>query len=268
MRLSKTLPLVGCSLALGMSLALATSAMADPLGTTYSLITNNFQANTDPSPYDPETDPLGAGADSFTPAIPFGVPTYIPEAGITIDSMVATSPTDYPVPGVLVGGLEFIEIWIDTFSPGASGGSGDGGFLNADGGADSAWIVDGLNWGPGEPPAIAAGAFFVQFDIDGVLVDLTPALGVPILPHPLNGGDAIVLDVTGDPASTVPIIFSPDGLGGTLPALLGAFGVSPLSISSVNSMHIGFEIIHIPEPTSLLLLGGGLATLLVGRRRR
>jgi len=238
----------------------ATPASADPTGTTFSFITNNFQANTDPAAYDPSVDPLGPGVDSFTPAVPFGVDTFIPAAGVTIGSSVSTSVA---APGLLVGGLDFVEFWIDTYS------DGDSGFLNADGGDESAFIISGLDWGSGSPPAVAAGALFIQFDRDGVFETLTTALA-PVVPHPVNGASAIVIDITGTPVDTIPLIFGsgPGGLGGALAGLLTAFGVDPFTVSGINGIHIGLEVTHIPEPASFALMGVGLCSTLLMRRRK
>jgi hypothetical protein len=248
-----------------------TPASADPTGTTFSVLTDNFQLDTDPTPWNP-LDPFAGGLDSFSPAVPFGVATFIPEAGVTVSSMVSVSPA---IPELfLVGGLDFVEIWVDTFTPDATTEqTGDGGFLNANPVKESALVINGLNWGDDPRPAVGTGLLFLQFDIDGAYVDLTTALGIPIVPNPLNGGDSIPIDIAGDDVSALGLLLGDYGgeelVDSTLASVLTAFGVPFTDVLSVNSIHFGFEVTHIPEPSAMALLGAGLcSTLLVRRRRR
>jgi len=222
----------------------AMPAFASPVGTTFGWASSNFQ---------------GDGAD---PAVPFGVATSIAGSGVTVDSSVSVSP---PVPPLfLTGGLDYVEFSITT---------DDGGYLNGVPAAHSSWFITGLNWGPGEPAGIFTGLIFLSFDIDGTYVPLDgTALGVPIVPNPgtlagVTGADAIPIDVAGDPVDFIP--FDTLGLTGeTLLTTLLALGVPFGDALSVNSMHVGFETVHVPEPASMMLLGTGLAAVVLARRRR
>jgi hypothetical protein len=219
------------------SVASPATVLADPTGTTFSFQAINFQGN---------------GAD---PAVPFGVPTSIPGAGVTVDSMATTSPM---IPGLTVGGLDFIEFAMTT---------DNGEYLASDPLANSTWVISGLNWGSDPRPAVAAGLIFLAFDIDGNFVDLTTALGVPIVPHPITGADSIPIDIQGEDVSLIP--FDTGALVGMpLQNILAAFGVPLLDVRSVNSMHVGFEVMLIPEPGSLALVSCGLTTLALTCIRR
>lgn len=239
MNTAKTSFSLSALLIVGMVVLTVSPAAADPTGTTFSFVSMNFQG------------------DGGAPEVPFGEPTSIPGSGVTVDSMVMTSPA---IPELLLeGGLEFIEFWITT---------DDGGYLNETSGADSFWAIDGLSWGPDGLPAVATGLIFLSFDIDGTFVELDgAAAGIPIVPHPLGGHDSIPIDIAGDPVSL--IAFDTASLTGTplLTSLL-ALGVSFSDALSVNSMHVGLEVKHIPEPASVILLGVGCAALVTGRRRR
>ena len=230
-------------------------AAASPIGTTFTLITNNFSLNTDPAPYDPGTDPLGPGVDSVTPGIPFGATVAIPAAGVEISTSVSTSTA---VPGLLVGGLDLIHISFKTLG---------GGFLNATPSAHSTWIVDGLNWGPGSLPGIGAGLIFLSWDDDGVGVPIDgSAFMLPVVPDPVTGFPALPLDISGDPVSTV--FYDTASLtGATMLTSFLALGLTISEALGVNSMHVSFEVTHIPEPTSIAMLGTGLASVLMLRRR-
>jgi hypothetical protein len=268
---SKVLLAIGAMLMATFIVGGPAPASADPTGTTFSVLTDNFQLDTDPSPWDP-LNPFAGGLDSFSSAVPFGVSTFIPEAGVTVSSMVSISP---PIPELgLVGGLEFIEIWVDTFTPDATTEqTGDGGFLNADPLKESALVINGLNWGDDPRPAVGTGLLFLQFDIDGVIQDLQSALTIPIVPNPLNGGDSIPIDIAGDDVSTLGLLLGDYGgeelVDSTLFGVLTAFGIPFNDAQLVNSIHFGFEVTHVPEPATMALLGVGLcSTVLMHRRRR
>jgi len=225
-----------------------TPASADPTGTTFSFASNNFQ---------------GDGGD---PAVPFGVPTSIPGSGVTVDSMVSTSSFyPSPIPGdpdpLLIGGLEFLEFWIS---------SDDSGFLNEAIPDQSQWIISGLNWGPGSEAAVATRIVWLTFSADGVPVPLDGTLlGIQIAPHPITGADAIPIDIAGAPVETGTFFDTLSLTGAPLFVTLGLLGLSNPDALAVDAMHVGLEIIHVPEPATLALAGLGLcSTLLIRRRKR
>ena len=221
-------------------------AFADPTGTTFFWAADNFQG------------------DSAGEPVPFGVPTPT-SSGITVDSSVSVSPS---IPSLfLTGGKEYIEFSLTTT---------DGGYI-ADTPADnSAWAIAGLNWGPGEPPAVATGLIFISFDADGTYLPLDgTGFEIPIVPNPgtlagVTGADALPLDIAGDPVDTIPWDISAltEGEVPSMGALFLALGMDVPTAFSVTSMHIGLEIMHVPEPTSMALLGTGLCSVMMVRRRR
>jgi hypothetical protein len=207
----------------------APSASASPVGTSFGFAATNFPG------------------DSPGELIPFGVPT-LSVSGMVIDSHAT------PVPG----GDEFLDFWFNT---------NDGGYLANSLLAESQFLIQGINWGPGAPPAVGVGLLYISFDVDGVFEELAfpNGLGLPILPHPITGQDSIVLDVDGDPADAVPFAVG-ISLGQILSGTL-AGEPTTIDIVAVNSMHIGFQIHHIPEPTSMMLVISGLVGLCLVRRR-
>ena len=228
-------------------LASATPVLADPTGTTFEWLSSNFQ---------------GDGAD---PAVPFGTPTSIAGSGVTVGSSVSTSvPTDFFGTPLTFGGLDYVEFVITT---------DDSGFLAGSLTEPSTWIISGLNWGPDEPPGIAAGLIFISFAADGAFVPLDgTGFGLPVVPNPgtfagVTGAPAIPLDIAGDPVDLIPwdtFELAETTMGGILIGL----GLDVSTALSVDSMHVGFEVTHIPEATSLLLVGMGCLALTAGRRRR
>jgi hypothetical protein len=224
----------------------ATPASASPIGTTYDFETSNFQGD--------------GGRDDIV----FGFPAYVPGSGVIINSSVSTS---VPVPGLTVGGLDYVEFSITT---------DDAGFLAGSLTENSAWFITGLNWGPGSPPGVAAGLIFLSFDSDGTFLDLDgTGFGVPIVPNPgvlagVHGAPSVPLDISGDPVDAIPfdVVALTDGAATSMGALLIALGMDQQTALSVNSMHIGFEVTHIPEPATLALLGVGLCSTLLMRRKR
>ena len=225
----------------------ATPTSASPIGTTYDFTTSNFQGD-------------GGRTD-----IGFGVPAYVPGAGVIINSTVSTSvPTDFFGTPLTIGGLDYVEFSIST---------DDSEFLAGTPSAPSVWEISGLNWGPGEPAGVAAGLIFLSWDIDGVFVPLDgTAFGLPVVPNPgtlagVHGAPAIPLDIAGDLLDIIP--FDTLDLAGTsMGGILVALGVPPLTALEVDSMHIGFEVTHVPEPATLALLGVGLCSTLLMRRKR
>jgi len=224
----------------------ATPSFADPTGTSFVWTADNFQ-----------------GSDPGT-VVPFGVATST-ASGVTVDSSVSTSPT---VPGLTVGGLEYIEFSITT---------DDDGFLASSLTANSSWFISGLNWGPGSDPAVGAGLLFVSFDSLGTYLPLDgTAFGLPIVPNPgtlagVTGAPALPLDISGDDVSITPfdVIGLTGGAATSMGSLLIALGMDTPTALSVTSMHVGFEIVHVPEPASFALAGMGLcSTLLIRRRKR
>jgi len=214
----------------------ATSVFAVP-SPTFSFTSLNFQT------------------DGGDPAVPFGVATAIPSAGVIVDSLVSISPA---IPGLTTGGLEFISFDIETI---------DGSFLNADSGAGSVWAISGFEL----PSSTYEFLTFLSFSIDDVPVALDlSGVGLPTVPNPsplLFGADAVPIDVMGDPVD--PVVFDILALTGAplLTTLLG-FGVSFGDALAINGMTVGFEVVHIPEPATLALMGLGLCSTLLMRRRR
>jgi len=256
----------------------ATPASADPTGLPFTFITDNFQADPNPLPF----DPLVPGTYDTATAIIFGGSTYVPAAGVTVTTSTSVSPAfsidpdgpgPLPVLPITLGGLDYIEFVVDTVTPDdITAVTGDGLFLNSTApGAppvgNSAWLVPDLSWGTADP-AVNALNSLIQFTDDGVFASLSPAFGLPIVPHPVNGGDAIVIPTAGDDAAIVPLIFSGAGLGGTLTTILFALGVAPADIPGINGMVVSFEVTHIPEPASIALMGVALCSTLLMRRRK
>ncbi|MCA9101269.1 MAG: PEP-CTERM sorting domain-containing protein [Planctomycetales bacterium] len=210
-------------------LGVSHSASADPTGTTFLFSASNFPGNV-------------VGEE-----IPFGEETAS-ASGMVINSHVESLPN----------GHDFLEIWFETAS---------GGFLAGSSFSPSTFLVSGLNWGEGAPPAQAVGLLYISFDSNGVYQSLNPENGIaPIIPHPLTGQDTIVVDVDGEPASDIPF-----DVGAPLSLLLANLLTdnSTGNILSVNSMHLGFEVAHVPEPASLVTLAVGAVALCgVTRRRR
>ncbi|MEO2049812.1 MAG: PEP-CTERM sorting domain-containing protein [Pirellulales bacterium] len=223
----------------------ATPVSADPTGTLFGWTADNFQGD------DPGS------------LVPFGVPTSTP-SGVTVDSSVSISPA---IPSLTVGGLDYVEFSMTT---------DDGGFL-ADSLADnSAWFITGLSWGPGSPPGVGAGWIFLSFDSDGTYLPLDgTAFGIPIVPNPgtfagVTGAPAIPLDFSGNDVSLIPfdVVALTSGAATSLGTLLIALGMDTATALSVTSMHVGFEVAHIPEPATVALLGVGLCSTLLLRRRK
>ncbi|NOY43485.1 MAG: PEP-CTERM sorting domain-containing protein [Planctomycetes bacterium] len=225
-------------------LGVATSASATPLP-TFSYTSNNFQ---------------GAGAD---PAIPFGVSTSVAGSDVTVDSSVVVStPYPSPIPGdpnpfLVVGGLEFVSFSIS---------SDDSGYINASAPAHSQWIISG--WA--DPTAVATRIVWLSFTADGVGVPLDgTVLGLPVFPHPTTGIDAFPIDITGDPAETGTFFDTLSLTGQTLLVTLQLAGLTLGEAAAVDSMQVGLEVAHIPEPATMALMGFGLcSTLLIRRRKR
>ncbi|NOZ40378.1 MAG: PEP-CTERM sorting domain-containing protein [Planctomycetes bacterium] len=219
-----------------------TPASASPAGTDFTWTAGNFQGD------DPGT------------VVPFGVPT-VTASGVTVDSSVSVSTAFAPLG--IIGGLDFIEFSITTDDSGALAGiSGD----------PSSWLISGLNWGPGAGDAVATGLIFISFDIGGTYVALDAGGAVPIVPNPgtlagVFGADAVPLDIAGDPASAIAwdtfAQFGTTNFG----IFTGLLGISVLDAIAIDSMHIGFEVIHVPEPATLTLAGMCLCSTLLMRRR-
>ncbi len=225
-------------------LGVATPASATPLP-TFSYTSTNFQTT------------------GGNPAVPFGGSTSIPSSGVTVDSsVVVSSPYPSPIPGdpnpfLMVGGEEFVSFSIST---------NDSGYLNASAPDHSQWIISG--WA--DPTAVATRIVWLSFTADGVGVPLDgTALSLPILPHPTTGIDAIPLDIAGDPAEVGTYFDTLSLTGQTLIVTLQLLGLNLGQAAAVDSMQVGLEVTHVPEPASMALMGLGLcSTLLIRRRKR
>lgn len=226
---SRTFLAVGALLTAVFFAGAVSPATASPVGTNFFWSASNFQGDT-----------LGE-------VVPFGVPTPT-DSGMIVDSHATSLPGD----------IEFLDFWFTTEN---------GGYLASNLLAESEFLISGINWGAGAPPAVAVGLLYISFDSNGQFLDLLEdnALMLPILPHPITGQDSLVLDVDGAPADAIP--FDVDIALGVVLGQILVEGGTP-NILAVNSMHVGFAVAHIPEPASAMLVATGLAGLCLVRRRR
>ncbi len=212
--------------------ALATSATASPVGTTYDLKMTNLPVDITllGVEFDPNETDFNAGGGGVVSEI----------AGVNNNQ-------------------EFVEFWIEWFDEMVPDSDVDGGIS-----------IEGLHWG-GSSGRVVQDSAYLYFTMDRVaqtMVD-TGSLNVDLGSHPLDSNIQVLL-LNNPSTSTDAFGFSASDFGAAgMLSLLSGLGID--SPDLINDLHFGFAIDHsqMPEPSSATLFGiGALALLRVARSRR
>lgn len=230
-------------------LAIGSSASADPTGITYTFSTVNAPGT-------------GSG-----PVLWNNMPSYqyVPATGtgsalgdgMDIDEMVTP----------LGPGLEMLEWWVKTHN----GGGIIPQQMNTT--LPAGFFFSDLAWPNMVPGTFVENTAFVYFTKDGVPQTMSNPTGNPALvffQHPLHP-EIQVLALGNDPGPAVAYGIDTNALQAGLPlsTVLGLLGLGG-SINTIDDVHIGIVVQHVPEPSTVVLCGLGLVGLipLAIRRRR
>jgi hypothetical protein len=228
-------------------LAIGSSAFADPTGITYTVSTVN-------SPGTGSGPVVWDNMPSYQYVPGTGTGSALGE-GLEVDEMVTP----------IEPGKELLEWWVRTVN--------GGGIVpqQQDPTAPSGIFFTDLAW-PNMPPGmLVEDTAFIYFTVNGVPQPMADvgSFGLVFFPHPLHD-EIQVLALGNDelPATAFGIDTNALAPGLTLGQVLTFVGVGP-QLQNVNDVHLGVVVMHIPEPSTMVLGGLGLAALVpLAIRRR
>ena len=214
-------------------LTLAPSAWGNPIGTQYTVQTANFVSI---------AGPVSVTFD--------GVAEDVAGTGLTLNEMATPLPN----------GNELIEFWIETTS-------GDPFTTGTNTSQSSALFIEDVSWVQGGLAAILVGSSFVYFTWDGTPLPMIDVLGsgLVFLPHPLDPTIQVLQYFLDLPPRHFHLDTS--DVSATLPQVYFALGLQAFT-NLIDDVHIGYQVVHIPEPSAALLWLCGVAAIgLMGRAR-
>jgi hypothetical protein len=207
----------------------AFAASATPFGTSYQASVSNLP-----------------GSDMATLSFD-GLEEAVGSSGLLVNETTHT-----------LGGVELLEFAVRSADGNPFVGQQD------DGAAVASVGVTGLQWfGDPTPAAMVANSAFLYLTVDGVPQAMADNLGLGLnfATHPLDPSIQILL-IDNEPGTN----FTFDSFGGPLVDAFAAL-VGAATAAQVNDLHLGVAAVPIPEPTTGLLIGGGLLLTGICRRR-